>query len=171
MDFLSVLDSRRSIRSFNGESVCDGTIKAILHAANASPVGRAKYETLHLTVVDSKDILSKLEKNAAEVLKVERSLLYGAPQLIIVSTSQCDNVGYSNAAIVANNMALAAVNEGVGACLIWGCMVALGANSELISELNIPEGFKPSCAVAIGKFDDSYSKREIPDDRIEVNYV
>lgn len=171
MDFLSVLDSRRSIRSFNGESVCDGTIKAILHAANASPVGRAKYETLHLTVVDSKDILSKLEKNAAEVLKVERSLLYGAPQLIIVSTSQCDNVGYSNAAIVANNMALAAVNEGVGACLIWGCMVALGANSELISELNIPEGFKPSCAVAIGKFDDSYSKREIPNHRIEVNYV
>lgn len=171
MDFLSVLDSRRSIRSFNGESASKGTIKSILHAANASPVGLAKYETLHLTYIDNKEILNKLESNTAKVFGAERSFLYGAPQLIIVSTSQCDNVGYSNAAIVAHDMALAAVNEGVGACHIWGCIMALSKNEALMKEIGIPEGFEPSCAVAVGMSDEGYAPREIPDERIEINYV
>lgn len=147
-------------------------MKKILHAANASPVGQAKYETVHLTVVKNKDILAELEQNTSNIFKVEnRSFLYGAPELIIVSTTATDNVGYSNAAIIAHDMSLAAVDEGVGVCHIWGCMIALAANQELIAKLGIPEGFTPACAVAIGKTNEAYTEREIPKDRIATNVI
>lgn len=171
MDFTEVLNSRQSIRTFNGEPASQDALKAILHGANASPVGMGKYESLHLTVIESKDILAQIEKNTADVFKNhDRSFLYGAPQLIVVSTAQNDNVGFSNAAIVAQDMALAATNEGIGACLIWGCIMALNTNRELLSKLNLPEGFKPSCAVAIGQFDGKYTEREIPENRISTTY-
>lgn len=171
MELNELFSIRRSIRSFNGKAISDAARKNILRAANASPVGLAKYETLHLTVVKNPALLTALEENAAQVFQVKRSFLYGAPELIIVSTSACDNVGYSNAAIVAHDMALAAVNEGAGVCHIWGCTMALAANRELIAKLGIPDGFTPTCAVALGETDEAYAPREIPEDRISINWI
>lgn len=172
MEFMTVLDNRKSIRSFTGESISEASMKNLLHAANASPVGLGKYDSVHLTVVKDKEILAEIEKNTASVFNAEnRSFLYNAPELIIISTSSADNVGYSNAAIIAQNIALAAVEEEVGACHIWGCIRALSANPDLTKKLQIPEGFVPSCAVAVGKTNESYSKREIPENRIGINYV
>ncbi len=171
MELTEVLNKRRSIRSFTGEAVSEETMKKLLHAANSSPVGLAKYETLHLTVVKSRDMLDELEKNTSAVFNAERSFLYNAPELIIVSTSATDNVGYSNAAIIAHNMALAAVDEGVGVCHIWGCIMALTKNNELVAKLGIPDGFTPACAVAVGKTSESYTERSIPEDRLAINVI
>lgn len=172
MNFTTVLDSRKSIRSYTGACISEEAMKKIIHAANASPVGMGKYDSLHMTIVKSKDILAELETNTASVFKVaDRSFLYGAPELIILSTSSTDNVGYSNAAIVAQNMALAAVDEGVGACHIWGCIMALQANPALIRKLGIPEGFTPSCALAVGVTSETYEPRKIPDNRIRINEI
>lgn len=113
-----------------------------------------------------------MEQNTANLFKVEnRSFLYGAPELIIVSTTATDNVGYSNAAIIAHDMSLAAVDEGVGVCHIWGCILALATNQELIMKLGIPKGFTPACAVAIGQTNETYLERNIPEDRIGINVV
>lgn len=172
MELMSVFNQRKSVRSFTGEPISEETLQKLLHAANASPVGLAKYETLHLTVIKSKAILDEIEQNTARVFKAEnRSFLYGAPELIIVSTSAVDNVGYSNAAIVAQDMSLAAVDENVGVCHIWGCMMVLTSNEELLAKLKIPNGFTPTCAIAVGKTKEVYANREIPDNRIAVHYI
>lgn len=172
MDMTKIFNTRRSIRSFTGEVISDESMKKIIHAANASPVGLGKYDSVHLTVVKNKDLLAEIEKNTAVAFKAEnRSFLYNAPELVIVSTASADNVGFSNAAIIAHDMSLAAVNEGVGVCHIWGCIVALGTNPELIKKLGIPDGFTPACAVALGKTDETYTEREIPENRIAVNYI
>lgn len=172
MNFTTVLDTRKSIRSYTGECISEEAMKKLIHAANASPVGMGKYDSIHLTIVKDKTLLSELEANTANVFKVSgRSFLYGAPELIIVSTSATDNVGYSNAAIVAQDMALAAVDEGVGACHIWGCIMALQTNPELIKKLGIPEGFTPSCALAVGITTETYENREIPENRISINEI
>lgn len=172
MEFTTLLNSRKSIRSFTGEAVSDETLKKILHAANASPVGLGKYDSVHLTVVKSKELLAELEQNAADLLNMaNHSFLYNAPELIIVSTAATNNVGYSNAAIIAHNMALATVDENAGVCLIWGCTAALAGNPQLVAKLGIPEGFSPACAVAIGMTADNYVPREIPDDRISMNII
>lgn len=172
MEFSSVLENRRSIRSFTGEVISEEIRKKLLRAANASPVGLAKYESLHLTVIRDPELLAEIEENTAQLFGgVRRNFLYGAPELILVSAAATDNVGYSNAAIVVHDMALAAVDAGVGACHIWGCVVALSKNAGLIRKLGIPEGFTPACAVAVGMTDEVYSPREIPDDRISCNVI
>lgn len=68
-------------------------------------------------------------------------------------------------------MALEAVELEVGACYIWACMIALTHNQELIKELEIPDGFMPSAAIAIGISDEKYTDREIEEGRISVNYI
>lgn len=172
MELTNIFNTRKSIRSFTGEAVSEETMKKIIHAANASPVGLAKYETLHLTLVRNKELLAEIEQNAAEIYNAEnRSFLYGAPELIIVSTMATDNAGYSNAAILAQDMSLAAVNEGVGVCHIWGCTNALAENKELVEKLGIPAGFTPTCAVTIGMTNEVYTEREIPEDRIKMNVI
>lgn len=171
MELTTVFNTRKSIRSFTGEAIPEDSLKKILHAANASPVGLGKYNSVHLTVVKDKAVLAEIEKATAEAFKADRSFLYNAPELIVVSTAAADNVGYSNAAIIAHDMALAAVDEGVGVCHIWGCMIALASNPDLAEKLDIPEGFTPSCAVAIGRTDDAYTERKIPENRIGINYV
>lgn len=60
-----------------------------------------------------------------------------------------------------------AVDEEVGVCHIWGCIMALAANPEL----GIPDGFTPACAVAIGQTTEVYTVRDIPDDRIAIQYI
>lgn len=172
MDLTTILNSRKSIRSFTGELIPEDALAKILSAANAAPIGLGKYESVHLTVVKSKELLSKIEENASNIFNVhDRSFLYNAPELVIVSTTSSDNVGYSNAAIVAHNMALQAVDCGVGACHIWGCIAALSKNSELIKELQIPDGFAPVCSIALGVSEEAYSPREIPENRIAVNHI
>lgn len=172
MELTTILNTRKSIRSFTGEAAPADSLKKILHAANAAPVGLAKYESVHLTVVKNKELLAEIESNASLAFKMENhSFLYNAPELIIVSTAATDNVGYSNAAIIAHNMALAAVDENVGVCHIWGCIRPLAANPELLAKLNIPEGFSPACAVAIGMTNETYEPREIPEDRISINTI
>lgn len=171
MELTTVFNTRRSIRSFTGERITDECRSKLLHAANASPVGLGKYDSVHITVIQDKALLTEIEKSTTSLFKVERSFLYGAPELILVSTAAADNVGYSNAAIIAHDMALAAVDEGIGVCHIWGCVVALASNPELIQKLGIPEGFTPACAVAVGQTAETYTERTIPEDRIQINYI
>lgn len=172
MELTEVLQSRKSIRSFTGEPIPRTVLEKLIFAANASPVGLAKYETLHLTVVKDKALLEELERNTAAAFHApDRSFLYGAPELIVVSTTQTDNVGYSNAAIVAHDMSLAAVDAGVGVCHIWGCVMALAQSPALTAKLGIPAGFTPACAVAVGMTTQPYAPRQIPTDRIGINEI
>ena len=77
-----------------------------------------------------------------------------------------ENVVYSNAAIMVHNMALAATELGVGSCYIWGAVAAASHNPEILSELKLPEGFIPCCAVCLGKTEETYELREVPVNKI-----
>lgn len=172
MELTKVLNVRKSIRQFNGKPISPEVRAQLIHAANASPVGLGRYDSVHLTVVKDPALLDAIEENTVALFHGERrKFLYNAPELIIVSTRAADNVGYSNAAIIAHDMALAAVDAGVGVCHIWGCVIALAGNAELTKKLGIPEGFTPACGVAVGEMDAPYAERDIPDDRISVNTV
>ncbi len=176
MNTLEAIYSRRSIRNFNGERITDGELDEILKAAYASPVGRAMYDTLSLTVIENKEMLAKWEKAMADTFgNPDMHPFYGAPTVILVSSvvSECamSNVNYSNAAIIVQNMALAATELGVGACHIWGAIGVLNASDELKASLDIPEGMTPCCAVALGHFDGKYELREVAQNRIATNYI
>ncbi len=175
MNTFDNLYSRRSIRNFNGENITEAELKEILKSAYAAPVGHALYDTLALTVITNKDFLDRWENAVAEHDNAPgKHPFYNAPTVILVSSvmspAPFDNVRYSNAAGIVQNMALAATELGIGACHIWGAVRVLNVKTELTKELNIPDGMIPCCAIALGYTDEKYELREIPENRIETSF-
>ena len=171
MNTMETICSRKSVRSYTGESITQEELDTILKAANASPVGMGQFESLHLTVITNKELLSKIEKATAAMFgKPDMHPLYNAPMLVLVSSKEpapmMENVAYSNAAIMVHNMALAATELGVGSCYIWGAVAAASHNPEILSELKLPEGFIPYCAICLGKTEETYELREVPINKI-----
>ena len=163
--------SRRSIRSYTGEMPTDEELGLILKAVYASPVGMGRYDSLHVTVVKNSAYLARLEAAAGVQLgKADYHPLYGAPVLLIFSSVfpgiPTDNSSYSNCAILSQNAALAATALGLGACHIWDAIRALNKEPDLLAELNLPEGFLPCCAIALGKTAETYAERDVQDNRI-----
>ena len=176
MNTVETICSRKSVRSYTGESITPEELDTILKAANASPVGMGQYESLHLTVITNKELLGKIEKATAAMFgKPDMHPLYNAPMLVLVSSKEpapmMENVAYSNAAIMVHNMALAATELGVGSCYIWGAVAAVSHNPEILSELKLPEGFIPCCAICLGKTNEKYAWKEIPGDRIALTTI
>ena len=160
MNTLEAICSRKSIRSYTGQQISDDQLASILKAANAAPVGRGRYDTLHLTVVRNADLLASIDANAAE--DPGDHPLYGAPLLIVVSSSTEGNVPSANVAMVIHTMALAAVELGIGQCVIYGAIRALLKSPKLIARLQLPAGYTPLGALALGVSEESYAKRDVP---------
>lgn len=177
METMKTLVTRKSVRSYTDAPVTEEELNLILKAANASPVGMAKYENVHMTVIEDPGLLHAIDRNGAEFFKdPSRTPLYGAPVLIVVSTKRSgvaaqDNVPCANVAMIVHNMCLAAIDAGLGSCAIYGCTAALSQNEELTARLNLLEGFVPTGSVIIGHTEEELAEREIPMDRICTNYV
>lgn len=176
LDTFEALISRRSIRSYTNDVITEENLERILAAAEAAPVAMGLYGDLHLTVITDARLLEKIDRAAAEMMGDRAPQpLYGAPMLIVVSVRRPEpgreNPVYSSAAIVVENMALEAVALGVGACHIWGPIRALNASPDLVAALDLPEDFVPSCGIILGQTEEEYQPREIPEDRISINYI
>jgi len=171
METLKAICSRRTTRNYNGKAASDEQLATILKAAQAAPVGGGKFENVHIIVIRNQEFLREWEKEAGEQIgKPDIHPLYGAPTLILIcgklDGSPMDNAVYSNGAGIVENMTLAAVDQGLGATHIWGIVNALNAAPKLKAKLNIPEGFTPTCGMALGCIDEPYEEREIPKDKI-----
>ena len=176
MNTLQTIYSRRSIRSYNGKSITKDQLDEILKSAYAAPVGRAMYDTLCLTVITNKDVLDKWESLVQTASNnPDAHPFYGAPTLILVSSvlsgQTMSNVNFSNAAILVENMALAATEMGIGSCHIWGAVRTLNENPDFIKELGIPQDMTPCCAIILGEFDGEFELRDVKDNRILTNYI
>lgn len=169
MNTMKALLRRKSVRTYTGVPVTDDQREQLLKAAYASPVAMGQYDSVAMTVVENPDLIAQIDAAAAKQFGREK-MLYGAPMLIILSTKlkgdASDNSGYSNAATVIENLNLAAVELGLGACHIWGAIAALAGDDALKQALKIPEGFTPVGGLVVGDSTDAYTKRDIPDKRI-----
>ena len=81
------------------------------------------------------------------------------------------NVLCSDAAIIVQNMALEAVELGLGTCHIWGAVRAINADPSLIGKLGLPEGFTPVCGAIFGKSETPYEERDLRRGRFGVNTI
>ena len=175
MNTFDNLFSRRSIRSYNGKNITDAELGQILKAAYAAPVGRALFDTLNVTVISNRDYLNKWEDYCEN--ESGHRPFYGAPTVALVSSLipstdlKSVNVNFSNAAILVQNMAIAATELGIGSCHIWGAVRLLNGNGELLKELALPEGFVPCCAIILGHTDEKYELRDIPENKIRTDFI
>ena len=162
--------SRRSIRTYNGKNITESELNLILKAAYASPVGRALFDTLNITVISNREFLNKWEDYCES--QTEHRPFYGAPTVILVSSLiPSTDLKSVNVAILVQNMAIAATELGIGSCHIWGAVRFLNDNDELLKELNLPEGMVPCCAIILGHTDEKYELRDIPENKIKTNFI
>lgn len=176
METMQTIYSRKSVRTYTGEKISENDLRTIIKAANSAPVGMGKYENVHLTIIENPEILRAIEESTAKTFgQPDMHPLYGASVFILVSSKpmleKISNVDYSNAAIIVHNMALAAVELGLGNCGIWSAAMGLNADQDLLKKINLPQGFLPCCGIIIGGTTEQYSVRDIPENRIAVNYL
>ena len=71
MNTFDNLFSRKSVRTYNGENITQEELSLILKAAYASPVGRALFDTLNVTVISNRDFLNEWEKYCESKIKTD----------------------------------------------------------------------------------------------------
>ena len=156
MNALEAILKRKSTRAYRSEQISEDALDKILKAACASPVGMARYDTLHITVIQNEDMLVRIFNEAEEALfkaiGIRKNMNFGAKTVILVSSAPAyrEGVEYAHAGIVIENMAIAATSMGIDSVILGGPIPAIENNDELKNALGVPEGFKPLLAVALG---------------------
>jgi len=176
METMKAIASRQSCRSYTGEQVTEEVLQTILEAANASPVGMAKFDEVKLTVIQNKVLLEKLDQVGADFMgNPDLRPTYGAPTIILVSaikpTDPQNPSSYCNAACIVENMAIAAADLGLGSVYLLGVIAALGTNTALCTDLKVPDGFIPVSAIALGKSKEPLKERILTTSKIVTEYV
>ena len=106
MNALEAILIRKSTRAYNSEQIPNEALDNILKAACASPVGMARYDTLHITVIQNEDVLVRIFNEAEEALfkaiGIRKNMNFGAKTVILVSSAPAyrEGVEYAHAGIV-----------------------------------------------------------------------
>ena len=161
MELFDVINKRFSNRKFLEKQISNEDLDRILKAGMQAPVGRGRYEDMHITVIQDKNLLNEINKLA------DRSVFYNAPTLVIISAKD-DGHGLDreNSACVAMNMLLAATDLGL-ASIYLNLVIGLIKNSDILNKLNLPLGFVPIVGVGLGYADGTH----ITEHKIDVNYI
>ena len=162
MEVFEAISKRFSNRKFLEKQISNEDLNKILKAGMQAPVGRDKYEDMHITVIQNKDLLNEISNLA------DRSVFYSAPTLVIISARD-DGHGLDkeNSACVAMNMLLSATALGIGNIYLNLVIGLIKENKEVLNKLNLPEGFVPIVGVGLGYADGSHIKNH----EISVDYM
>lgn len=163
---METIKNRRSIRKYKEEQITNDELAFILEAAVYAPSGHND-QPWHFTVIQNKEFLNQLnEKSKVLMASAETDwiakmgqneryhVFHNAPTVILVSGEESSNkelaycpMGDVSAAV--QNMLLAAHSIGVASCWI-GLTSFVFEVQEEVEKLNLPKGFKPIFAVALG---------------------
>ena len=162
MELFETIDKRFSNRKFLDKQISSDDLKRILQAGMRAPVGRGKYEDMHITVIQDKDFLNEISD------LTDRSVFYNAPTLVIISAKD-DGHGLNkeNSACVAMNMLLAATALKLGNIYLNLVIGLIKENKNILNKLNLPEGFVPIVGIGLGYADGSHIVKH----SIDVNYI
>ena len=162
MELFEVINKRFSNRKYLDKQISDGDLEKILKAGMQAPVGRAKYEDMHITVIQNKELLDEISG------LTDRSVFYNAPTLVIISARD-DGHGLDkeNSACVAMNILLAATALGLGSIYLNLVIGLIKEHKGVLDKLNLPEGFVPIVGVGLGCADGTH----IREHEIGVDYI
>lgn len=156
MQTLEVITKRKSTRNYGPEQISEDALQTILKAGCAAPVAMARYDSLHITVVQSQQLLNRINAATAEMIfrtqGTRKNTDFGAKTLVFVSSTPIHRAGteHANVGIVVENMVLAATDLGIDSVILGGAPVAVAQDPELMKELEIPEGYTPLLGVFLG---------------------
>lgn len=156
MNTLEAIAKRKSTRNYTPEQIPEDVLQTILKAGCAAPVAMARYDSLHITVVQSQDLLDRINIATAEAISkalgVRENTDFGAKTLIFISSTPIHRAGteHANVGIVMENMVLAATDLGIDSVILGAAPAAVAQDPQLMKDLKIPEGYKPLLGVFLG---------------------
>lgn len=156
MNTLEAIAKRKSTRNYTPEQIPEDVLQTILKAGCAAPVAMARYDSLHITVVQSQDLLDRINAAAAEAISkalgVRENTDFGAKTLIFISSTPIHRAGteHANVGIVMENMVLAATDLGIDSVILGAAPAAVAQDPQLMKDLKIPEGYTPMLGVFFG---------------------
>ncbi len=144
MDFLDVINSRRSIRNFTSEPVSKDLIAKMIETAVKAP-SACNVQGWQFIVVDGEEIKQKLVDHGGSIV------IKNAPVgILVLYDNRTENTEYydfiQSAAAGIENLLLAATYYGLGSC--WLCH--LPTKRQLRKIFSIPSYFDPIAYVLLG---------------------
>ena len=174
MEFRNVIARRQSVRSYQEKQITDEQLQTLLEAANAAPICMGQYDHVHLTVVQSPEVLAKINAKFAAAVGDEKAYpTYGAPTVIYVSNMASDEeviVG-ANASCIIENMLLAATEMGLASVYLFGVSQVLLNDAEVAELLKLPAGFRTVSAIAVGYPSEAFNERPLTCDKIGTDRI
>lgn len=180
---LNILN-RRSVRCYSDKPIEQKDLDLILKAGLYAPSGCNK-QPWHFTVIQNKKLMQILNVESKKEFALSKNemfrkmandkdfnIFYDAPMIIVVSGEKFAITAPIDCAAATENMSLAAESLSIGTCWI-GLVTFLFKSDraqEYIDMIEIPEGYEPYYAIALG-----YKKYPNPDPQIRrdntVNYI
>lgn len=157
-NFLEIIRTRRSCRCYKPGQITDEQLNAVLEAGTYAPTSRG-LQSPFIVAVQDKDLLARLAKMNAEVMGVTTNPYYDAPTYVLVFVPEGFANGVYDAALVLQNMMLAAHAQGLGSCWIHREreMFATEEGKQLMREWGLPEGLEGIGALSLGYPDGEYA--------------
>ena len=150
-NFLDIIRTRRSCRSYKQQQITDEQLNVVLEAGTYAPTSRG-LQSPFIVAVQNKDLLKQLAEMNAEVMGTTTNPYYDAPTYILVFVPDGFANGVYDAALVLENMMLAAHAQGLGSCWIHREreMFATEEGKELMKQWGLPDGLVGIGALALG---------------------
>ena len=104
-DFLELIKTRRSTRSFKPDPVPENLLDAVLEAGTYAPKGMNRQSSVIIAVSDKK-YREKLSKLNAAVMGVDSDPYYGAPTVVLVLADPKASTVVEDGSCVLENMKL-----------------------------------------------------------------
>ena len=151
MNFLEIIRTRRSCRSYKPEQITDEQLNAILEAGTYAPTSRG-LQSPFIVAIQNDALKARLAKMNAEIMGVTTNPYYDAPTYVLVFVPADAPNGVQDASLVLENMMLAAHAQGLGSCWIHREreMFATEEGKELMKQWGLPDGLVGIGALSVG---------------------
>jgi nitroreductase len=154
MELDECMSKRRSIRKYKNTPVSKDIIERILKAGTLAPSGMNS-QPWRFVIIEDKEAIINLSKRVKKILlemlwpdhlkkafqSEEDTIFYGAPLLILVCVPKKEDwrsVNLLDCGLAAQNMFLAACQEGLGSCFI-GFASTLNQDPSALTEVGISQ--------------------------------
>ena len=169
MEFLDILQNRRSVRQYTGEKIPKEQLEKILQAGLLSPTEKNRKPS-ELIVVQNKETLLALSHCRIKVAKILENA--GCAILVFADTEKTD-IWPEDCSIAMSNMHLMADSLGLGSCWIQGRLreAENGQTTEQFCReiLAVPENFALQAILSVGilqKHPPAHTLDEINTDKV-----
>ncbi len=166
MDFVEVVRNRRSVREYSTKSIERAQIERLIDAAILAPSAMNQQPWVFAALLDPERIASYAQEakgwllanisettfdaSARRILEDRTFVLFhGAPALVLVMAKSSESQAIEDCCLAAENLLLAARNEGLGSC--WIGFARPWLNSPPIKhELGLSQNYHVVAPIALG---------------------